>query len=106
MTLSDWRDPLDPDFETQMIFTQLLYSREELRQRFQQTADFGKDSKDNNNNCQDSKLRKQISTSHSTIDFHERTVAEKLLEVIDELEKAHQIFKEKETSSNCSQRVV
>lgn len=95
MTLSDWRDPLDPDFETQMIFTQLLSSREELRQRFQQTVDFGKDSKDNNNNYQDSKSQRQIYTSHSTIDFHERTVAEKLLEVIDELEKAHQIFEGK-----------
>lgn len=95
VTLSDWRDPLDPDFERQMIFTQLLSSREELRQRFQQTVDFGKDSKDNNNNYQDSKSQKQISTSHSTIDFHERTVAEKLLEVIDELEKAHQIFEGK-----------
>ena len=99
MTLSDWRDPLDSDFEAQMIFTQLFQSREELRQRFQQTAQFEKDPKDHSNNYLDTKPRRKITTTPDlTVEFeNEKTVAERLLEVINELEKVHQTFEEKVT---------
>ncbi|XP_068678969.1 rasGAP-activating-like protein 1 isoform X1 [Montipora foliosa] len=99
VTLSDWRDPLDSDFEAQMIFTQLFQSREELRQRFQQTAQFEKDPKDHSDNYLDTKPRRKITTTPDlTVEFdNERTVAERLLEVINELEKAHQTFEEKVT---------
>lgn len=101
MTLSDWRDPLDPDSEAQMIFTQLLQSRQELRQKFLGAAEeFQKDPIDINENylrtSPDRKAEFPTKGQHTTVSDSERAMAVKLLEVIDELEKAHQTFEEKE----------
>ena len=86
MTLSDWRDPLDPDSEAQMIFTQLLQSRDELRKKFLGTEGLQRDSQDSSGTVKDAQ-----SSSAAT----EEAVAMKLLEVIDELEKAHEAIDEK-----------
>ncbi|XP_078363038.1 rasGAP-activating-like protein 1 isoform X2 [Oculina patagonica] len=86
VTLSDWRDPLDPDSEAQMIFTQLLQSRDELRKKFLETKEPQKDSLDEHTAVKDA----QTSSAAS-----EKAVATKLLEVIDELEKAHEAIEEK-----------
>ena len=95
-TLSDWRDPLDPDSEAQMIFTQLLQSREELKQRFLGTKEFQKDSLDHNQNSletvNDQQFRAKPDQTSSL--ESERAVAAKLVEVIDELKKAHQTLEE------------
>lgn len=93
MTLSDWRDPLDPDSEAQMIFTQLLQSRDELRKKFLGTKELQKDSQDSSDTVKDQQTPvKNAQTSTVTT---EETVATKLLEVIDELEKAHEAIDEK-----------
>lgn len=96
VTLSDWRDPLDPDSEAQMIFTQLLQSREELKQRFLGTKEFQKDSLDHNQNSletvNDQQFRAKPDQTSSL--ESERAVAAKLVEVIDELKKAHQTLEE------------
>ncbi|XP_020614475.1 rasGAP-activating-like protein 1 isoform X2 [Orbicella faveolata] len=93
VTLSDWRDPLDPDSEAQMIFTQLLQSRDELRKKFLGTKELQKDSQDSSDTVKDQQTPvKNAQTSTVTT---EETVATKLLEVIDELEKAHEAIDEK-----------
>ena len=92
VTLSDWRDPLDPDSEAQMIFTQLLQSRDEIRKKF---LGINEQRKHSQESC-DTKKDEQISVKEEyTSSPAERAVATKLLEVIDELEKAHQTFEEK-----------
>lgn len=99
VTLSDWRDPLDPDSEAQMIFTQLLQSRQELRQTFLGAEEFQKDPIDINENylrtSPDRKAEFHTKGQHTAVSDSERAMAVKLLEVIDELEKAHQTFEEK-----------
>ena len=93
MTLSDWRDPLDPDSEAQMIFTQLLQSRDELRQKFLVSKEPQKDSQDPHETAKDEQA--PVKGAQTSSPANERAVAAKLLEVINELEKAHETFEEK-----------
>lgn len=92
VTLSDWRDPLDPDSEAQMIFTQLLQSRDEIRKKFLGINEQRKHSQESYDTAKDEEISVNDSHTSSTA---ERAMATKLLEVIDELEKAHQTFEEK-----------
>lgn len=102
VTLSDWRDPLDPDSEAQMIFTQLLQSREELKQKFIETKEFQKDSLDPNQNVLETMNDKNVPLVPDKMPSTdgERAIATKLVEVIDELEKAHRTLEEKETKKS------
>lgn len=102
VTLSDWRDPLDPDSEAQMIFTQLLQSREELKQKFIETKEFQKDSLDPNQNVLETMNDKNVPLVLDQMPSTggERAIATKLVEVIDELEKAHRTLEEKETKKS------
>lgn len=102
VTLSDWRDPLDPDSEAQMIFTQLLQSREELKQKFIETKEFQKDSLDPNQNVLETMNDKNVPLVPDQMPSNdsERAIATKLVEVIDELEKAHRTLEEKETKKS------
>ncbi|KAJ7387168.1 RasGAP-activating-like protein 1 [Desmophyllum pertusum] len=93
VTLSDWRDPLDPDSEAQMIFTQLLQSRDELRQKFLVSKEPQKDSQDPRETAKDEQA--PVKGAQTSSPANERAVAAKLLEVINELEKAHETFEEK-----------
>lgn len=102
VTLSDWRDPLDPDSEAQMIFTQLLQSREELKQKFIETKEFQKDSLDPNQNFLETMNDKNVPLVPDQMPStdSERAIATKLVEVIDELEKSHRTLEEKETKKS------
>ena len=102
VTLSDWRDPLDPDSEAQMIFTQLLQSREELKQKFIETKEFQKDSLDTNQNVLETMNDKNVPLVLDQMPSTdgERAIATKLVEVIGELEKAHRTLEEKETKKS------
>lgn len=102
VTLSDWRDPLDPDSEAQMIFTQLLQSREELKQKFIETKEFQKDSLDLNQNFLETMNDKNVPLVPDQMPStdSERAIATKLVEVIDELEKSHRTLEEKETKKS------
>ena len=102
MTLSDWRDPLDPDSEAQMIFTQLLQNREELKQKFIETKEFQKDSLDPNQNFLETMNDQNVSLVPDQMPStdSERAIATKLVEVIDELEKSHRTLEEKETKKS------
>ena len=93
VTLSDWRDPLDPDSEAQMIFTQLLQSRDELRKKFLGTKELQNDPQESSDTVKGQQTPvKNAETSTATT---KEAVATKLLEVIDELEKAHEAIDEK-----------
>lgn len=93
VTLSDWRDPLDPDSEAQMIFTQLLQSRDELRKKFLGTRELQKDFQESSGTVKDQQT--PVKDAQSSSAANEEAVAMKLLEVIDELEKAHEAIDEK-----------
>lgn len=91
--LSDWRDPLDPDSEAQMIFTQLLQSRDELQKKFLETKEPQKHSLDS---CHTEKGEQtSVKGTQTSSTASEKAVTTKLLEVIDELKKAHETIEEK-----------
>ena len=97
VTLSDWRDPLDPDSEAQMIFTQLLQSREELKQKFIETKEFQKDSLDPNQNVLETMNDRNVPLvpDQTPTTGSERAIATKLVEVINDLENTHRMLEEK-----------
>ncbi|KAK3710178.1 hypothetical protein QZH41_010566 [Actinostola sp. cb2023] len=83
--LSDWRDPLDPDAEIQMIYTQLFLSRDELKQKFLEGST--RESEDEEGGC---RPRDEV-----------RVIVANLLEVIDKLHESHRGFDRKEAKKRC-----
>lgn len=87
VTLGDWRDPLDPDAETQMVYRQLLLGRDQLRMRLlgdcsmdtSPEEDAGKDSGSMEGACPEALDR-------------QREAAGRLLEVLEDLDRAHEDF--------------
>ena len=76
-----------------MIFTQLLQSRDELRKKFLETKEPQKDSQDSSDTAKDAQT--PVKNPQTTSAATEGAVATQLLEVIDELEKAHEAIDEK-----------
>ncbi|XP_023589415.1 rasGAP-activating-like protein 1 isoform X2 [Trichechus manatus latirostris] len=93
VTLGDWSDPLDPDAETQMVYRQLLLGRDQLRMKFLEgsnmattlKADTGKGLRD----CPDALAQ-------------QRTAATRLLEVLEDLDRAHEEFQQRERDHAAS----
>ncbi|XP_008687131.2 rasGAP-activating-like protein 1 isoform X3 [Ursus maritimus] len=91
VTLGDWSDPLDPDAEIQMVYRQLLLGRDQLRMKFQEDpntdsspeADAEKDSGATEGACPDALAR-------------QREAAGRLLEVLADLDRAHEEFQQRE----------
>ena len=85
-----------------MIFTQLLQSREEMKQKFIETKEFQKDSLDPNQNVLETVNDKNVPLVPEKMPSNdsERAIATKLVEVIDELEKVHRTLEEKETKKS------
>ena len=81
MTLSDWRDPLDPDCEAQMIYSQLLLSRDELKRKYAEAPE-------TTSEVESGEPRKSDVAPSKSSDA--RAAATRLFEVIDELEEAHE----------------
>ncbi|XP_045056729.1 rasGAP-activating-like protein 1 isoform X3 [Desmodus rotundus] len=87
VTLGDWSDPLDPDAETQMVYRQLLLGRDQLRMKFLEGCnmdtspeeDAGKDSSSMEGACPEALDR-------------QREAAGRLLEVLEDLDRAHEDF--------------
>ncbi|XP_068418855.1 rasGAP-activating-like protein 1 isoform X6 [Eschrichtius robustus] len=85
VTLGDWSDPLDPDAETQMVYRQLLLGRDRLRMKF----------------LEDSNL---VTTPEADTEkgacpdalAHQREAAARLLEVLADLDQAHEEFQHQE----------
>ncbi|XP_059264456.1 rasGAP-activating-like protein 1 isoform X2 [Mustela nigripes] len=91
VTLGDWSDPLDPDAEIQMVYRQLLLGRDQLRMKFQEDpnidsspeADAEKGSGATEGVCPDALAR-------------HREAAARLLEVLEDLDRAHEEFQQRE----------
>ncbi|XP_057601577.1 rasGAP-activating-like protein 1 isoform X3 [Hippopotamus amphibius kiboko] len=91
VTLGDWSDPLDPDAETQMVYRQLLLGRDQLRVKFLEDsnmdttpeADTEKGSSATEGACPDALAR-------------QRETAARLLEVLADLDQAHEEFQQQE----------
>ncbi|XP_007468630.1 PREDICTED: rasGAP-activating-like protein 1 [Lipotes vexillifer] len=91
VTLGDWSDPLDPDAETQMVYRQLLLGRDRLRMKFLEgstldttpEADTEKGSSATEGACADALA-------------HQREAAARLLEVLADLDQAHEEFQSQE----------
>ncbi|XP_043295668.1 rasGAP-activating-like protein 1 isoform X5 [Cervus canadensis] len=91
VTLGDWSDPLDPDAETQMVYRQLLLGRDRLRMKFLEDsnmhttleADPEQGSRAMEGACTDALAR-------------QREAAARLLEVLADLDQAHEEFQQQE----------
>ncbi|XP_073080076.1 rasGAP-activating-like protein 1 isoform X3 [Manis javanica] len=91
VTLGDWSDPLDPDAETQMVYRQLLLGRNQLRMKFLEdsntdtslAADAGKGPSTTKGACPDALVRQREAAAH-------------LLEVLADLDRAHEEFQQQE----------
>uniref|UniRef100_A0A8C5XYX5 RAS protein activator like 1 n=1 Tax=Microcebus murinus TaxID=30608 RepID=A0A8C5XYX5_MICMU len=87
VTLGDWSDPLDPDAEAQMVYRQLLLGRDQLRMQalgdasaaMTLEADTGRGSSAPEGACPDVLAR-------------QRAAAARLLEVLADLDQAHEDF--------------
>ncbi|XP_070571992.1 rasGAP-activating-like protein 1 isoform X2 [Ptychodera flava] len=105
-TLGDWRDPLDPDAETQTIYSQLLLGRDVLRSKYLESSDLGNAAADAmnkpgnrtvNGDAKDFNTVDQSGLKKSQ-SFHDSRMAAAatLLDVIGDLERAHQAFERRE----------
>ncbi|XP_020743506.2 rasGAP-activating-like protein 1 isoform X3 [Odocoileus virginianus] len=91
VTLGDWSDPLDPDAETQMVYRQLLLGRDRLRMKFLEDsnmhtsleADPEQGSRAMEGACTDALARQREAAAH-------------LLEVLADLDQAHEEFQQQE----------
>ncbi|XP_058850729.1 rasGAP-activating-like protein 1 [Acipenser ruthenus] len=101
VTLGDWSDPLDPDAETQTIYRQLLQGRDRLRKKYLESAD-AETAMDQEERKHSPRIRSDgVERSRN---FHEQRMAAaaRLLDVVQDLERAHQAFerREKEEAAN------
>ncbi|XP_065745427.1 rasGAP-activating-like protein 1 isoform X5 [Phocoena phocoena] len=85
VTLGDWSDPLDPDAETQMVYRQLLLGRDRLRMKFLEdsTLDTTPEADTEKGACPAALA-------------HQREAAARLLEVLADLDQAHEEFQPQE----------
>ncbi|XP_015422765.1 PREDICTED: rasGAP-activating-like protein 1 [Myotis davidii] len=90
VTLGDWSDPLDPDAETQMVYRQLLLGRDQLRMKF--LEDFNMDSSPEAD-MEDSGVMEGACPDALA---GQREAASRLLEVLEDLDRAHEEFQQQE----------
>uniref|UniRef100_A0A8C0DU85 RAS protein activator like 1 n=1 Tax=Balaenoptera musculus TaxID=9771 RepID=A0A8C0DU85_BALMU len=83
VTLGDWSDPLDPDAETQMVYRQLLLGRDRLRMKFLEDSNLVTTPEADTGACPDALA-------------HQREAAAHLLEVLADLDQAHEEFQHQE----------
>ncbi|XP_021567650.1 rasGAP-activating-like protein 1 [Carlito syrichta] len=83
VTLGDWSDPLDPDAEVQMVYRQLLLGRDQLRMKFLEdsTTDPSLEADAEQGACPD-------------VLAQQRAAATRLLEVLADLDRAHEQFQQ------------
>ncbi|XP_062942755.1 rasGAP-activating-like protein 1 isoform X5 [Cynocephalus volans] len=83
ITLGDWSDPLDPDAETQMVYRQLLLGRDQLRMKFLEDSNMNTTPEADTGDCPD-------------VLVQQRVAAARLLEVLADLDRAHEEFQQQE----------
>eukprot|EP00062_Callorhinchus_milii_P016729 gi/632968472/ref/XP_007900545.1/ PREDICTED: rasGAP-activating-like protein 1 [Callorhinchus milii] len=104
VTLGDWSDPLDPDAEAQTVYRQLLQGREKLRDKYLELSDVGsaigqKDA------VQSEEIRAGVERSRT---YHKWRMASaaRLLDVVQDLERAHQAFQRREREEQASNALL
>ncbi|MBN3280572.1 RASL1 protein, partial [Polyodon spathula] len=101
VTLGDWSDPLDPDAEIQTIYRQLLQGRDKLRKKYLESAD-AETAMDQEERKHSPKIRPGRVERSRNFHEHRMAAAAHLLDVVQDLERAHQAFerREKEETAN------
>ncbi|XP_072034910.1 rasGAP-activating-like protein 1 isoform X2 [Amphiura filiformis] len=122
-TLGDWRDPLDPDVEAQVIYSQLLLGKDTLKEKYSTESTTagteavtkrakeaaGENSTGKNSDEKEGDAPKTNGTTHSdaevrphqtckkTMSYHDSRMAATglLLDVIGDIEKAHAAFEKR-----------
>ncbi|XP_028906132.1 rasGAP-activating-like protein 1 [Ornithorhynchus anatinus] len=87
VTLGDWSDPLDPDAEAQTVYRQLLLGREMLRKKYLEVSDVEQE-QGQSQRADEGEARSPPSQAE--------VVAARLLDVVRDLERAHQAFEQQE----------
>nr|XP_030716316.1 rasGAP-activating-like protein 1 isoform X2 [Globicephala melas] len=91
VTLGDWSDPLDPDAETQMVYRQLLLGRDRLRMKFLEDSTL-----DTTPEADTEKGSSATEGACPAALAHQREAAARLLEVLADLNQAHEEFQPQE----------
>ncbi|XP_033692858.1 rasGAP-activating-like protein 1 isoform X2 [Tursiops truncatus] len=91
VTLGDWSDPLDPDAETQMVYRQLLLGRDRLRMKFLEDPTL-----DTTPEADTEKGSSATEGACPAALAHQREAAARLLEVLADLDQAHEEFQPQE----------
>ncbi|XP_024597283.1 rasGAP-activating-like protein 1 isoform X3 [Neophocaena asiaeorientalis asiaeorientalis] len=91
VTLGDWSDPLDPDAETQMVYRQLLLGRDRLRMKFLEDSTL-----DTTPEADTEKGSSATEGACPAALAHQREAAARLLEVLADLDQAHEEFQPQE----------
>ncbi|XP_069768610.1 rasGAP-activating-like protein 1 [Narcine bancroftii] len=105
VTLGDWSDPLEPAVETQAIYKQLLQGRDKLKKKYLESSDISP-VKDKEERIQsDGTKEAGVEESRSYQDRH-TTAAARLLNVVEDLERAHQAFESREEEEQANEMPV
>ncbi|XP_069353185.1 rasGAP-activating-like protein 1 isoform X5 [Eulemur rufifrons] len=80
VTLGDWSDPLDPDAEAQMVYRQLLLGRDQLRMQVLEDSSMN------------TTLEADTGKACPDVLARQRAAAARLLEVLADLDQAHEEF--------------
>lgn len=96
VTLGDWSDPLDPDAEAQVLYRHLLLVKDMLRNKYLDGADGVATGKAESRGPTEKGFEGLIASS----------AARRLLTIIEDLQRAHQVFERREREeapnhSNC-----
>ncbi|XP_032899232.1 rasGAP-activating-like protein 1 isoform X1 [Amblyraja radiata] len=105
VTLGDWSDPLDPDVEAQTIYKQLLQGREKLKKKYFEPLDTGSLTEQEERVDTDGTNAAGVEKSRSLHDQQTAAVT-RLLEVVRDLEHAHQAFESREKEKQANELSV
>lgn len=105
VTLGDWSDPLDPDVEAQTVYKQLLQGREKLKKKYFEPLDTGSLTEQEERVDTDGTNEAGVEKSRSLHDQQTAAVT-RLLEVVRDLEHAHQAFESREKEKQANELSV
>ncbi|XP_055511820.1 rasGAP-activating-like protein 1 [Leucoraja erinacea] len=105
VTLGDWSDPLDPDVEAQTVYKQLLQGREKLKKKYFEPLDTGSLTEQEERVDTDGTNEAGVEKSRSLHDQQTAAVT-RLLEVVQDLEHAHQAFESREKEKQANELSV
>ncbi|XP_072444181.1 rasGAP-activating-like protein 1 isoform X3 [Chiloscyllium punctatum] len=105
VTLGDWSDPLDPDVETQTVYKQLLQGREKLKQKYLEPLD-AETVMDQEGRIHGVGIEEAGADKRRSFQDRRMSAAARLLDVVQELERAHQAFEQREKVVQANEMVA